>query len=303
MEAPFLKVGNKQVSNVKNKNGNVVIQEYNNFESNDIHDKKGALQNDHPVYRNDKKLANIKNKLNKSNKKLVNLNNCKSEKNIFYQSKSKFDNSTIGEANETERDKEYENQQNNSGINRKLREEPNRKDNSFPDDCYVEEPSPHKLFKEDQENLNEVDLCLDEKKHDSNGEYDNSYTEKVIKDQKLRIEVEYLEITYKLCDDFGLVFKPFIQILVSENDPVELYTVRTNKHDKLNMSDISMSDNNSSVLSQNLNLSGDGSILGGESSGCKIYSFKEVIYMLIKDKNIFRKKRGLLFINSFHCKK
>jgi len=94
-------------------------------------------------------------------------------------------------------------------------------------------------------------------------------------DLKIKIEVDSLEITFKHCDDFGAIFRPYIQINVPENDPVVIQIYQGGNEDKLNVSDVS--NNDSHNISQTLNLSGNGSILGGFGEyGEKYYNFKEV---------------------------
>jgi hypothetical protein len=52
----------------------------------------------------------------------------------------------------------------------------------------------------------------------------------------LRVYVDHFEVFYKQCDDFGLVFKPYIELLINGQSPVR---ITNNDEEKLNNSGIS----------------------------------------------------------------
>lgn len=60
----------------------------------------------------------------------------------------------------------------------------------------------------------------------------------------IRLYIDYIDICYKLCDDFGAVFKPYLEVAVGNGDSVK---VSSSDEDKLNSSAISDIDLNNSM--------------------------------------------------------
>ena len=99
----------------------------------------------------------------------------------------------------------------------------------------------------------------------------------------IKVFVDYLEVTYKLCDDFGSYFKPFIEI-VYEHQRKVLYQ----SDEKLNTSNLSdnadVKNNNDTNNSFNMNnLSGierlNPKVFNSSTGKERYYPFKIVIIM------------------------
>lgn len=67
-----------------------------------------------------------------------------------------------------------------------------------------------------------------------NSEQTNNYS---TEDFYLKINIDYFDVTYKLCDDFGAVFKPYILLLMPGNEAVKIPIYNIDE-EKLNISDI-----------------------------------------------------------------
>lgn len=99
----------------------------------------------------------------------------------------------------------------------------------------------------------------------------------------VKVFVDYLEVTYKLCDDFGSYFKPFVEI-VFEHQKKVLYQ----SDEKLNTSNFSdnagVSNNNDTNNSFNINnISGiersKSKLINSSTGKERYYPFKIVIIM------------------------
>ena len=91
-------------------------------------------------------------------------------------------------------------------------------------------------------------------------------------DFSLKIFVEAFEVSYKLCDDFGLIFRPFIEIALPKDTPTSIHLSQNEGDKGENIMDKSaMSDRSS------LNLSNLGSMIEGDSIE-RTYYYKEVYY-------------------------
>ncbi len=93
----------------------------------------------------------------------------------------------------------------------------------------------------------------------------------------LSLNVDTLDVTYKLCDDFGAVFKPYISLTVPGTEPVK-FPIFNIDEEKLNVSDIV---NNDTSQNTSLNISNLG---GGDRSTFinineKKYFYKAVRYI------------------------
>jgi hypothetical protein len=86
--------------------------------------------------------------------------------------------------------------------------------------------------------------------------------------------IDFLEVFYKSCDDFGLIFKPYIELQVSNLEPVKISNNDEEKTEKLNATSGTNEDSINSEISDNRG--GKSSILmiqGSQKEG-KIYPFK-----------------------------
>jgi len=102
----------------------------------------------------------------------------------------------------------------------------------------------------------------------SRTETENSSAEKL--DFSLKIFIESFEVSYKLCDDFGLIFRPFIEIKTPNESPIQIHT-NDQENEKSRMSDRS----NNTSMNQSLNLSSL-SFIEGDSIE-RTYYYREVI--------------------------
>jgi len=121
------------------------------------------------------------------------------------------------------------------------------------------------------------------------------HVEKEITDEFLIIiRIDYLEVTYKMCEDFGNSFKPFLEIHM---DDYPLIKIPENKSDsnKLNSSSISSGGTRDDSLNMSVNLDLNASVTNTVSSALssrnskfssntnnkekegKLYNFRSVI--------------------------
>jgi hypothetical protein len=97
----------------------------------------------------------------------------------------------------------------------------------------------------------------------------------------IKVFVEFLEITYKLCDDFGNYFKPFVEVVFDSQKKVLSFS-----DDKLNTSNISdNAGNNNTDMNNSFNMNNVSGFERMKSQGTssgkeKFYQFKTVIYQL-----------------------
>ena len=66
----------------------------------------------------------------------------------------------------------------------------------------------------------------------------------------LNISVDYLEVIYKQCDDFGTIFKPFLEIKIIGQENFKVPIVYD---DKINNSDTSYDNNGNMITKSNIN--------------------------------------------------
>ncbi len=99
-----------------------------------------------------------------------------------------------------------------------------------------------------------------------------------IGDYFIKIYVDYLEVTYKLCDDFGTKFKPYIEINY-ENQRKTLYMLdeRMNNSNFSDINDVNNSDLNNSNNVINLSAIERNHAVNNVISKDKSFSFKIVI--------------------------
>ena len=70
----------------------------------------------------------------------------------------------------------------------------------------------------------------------------------------ISIKIEFLEVTYKLCDDFGSIFKPYLEIHMDDVPPIRINVYKPEDKDKLNSSSISTGGGSGSLdLSMDIN--------------------------------------------------
>lgn len=107
-------------------------------------------------------------------------------------------------------------------------------------------------------------------------------------DFTIKIFVESLEITFKLCDDFGSYFKPFLELKFDDQTKVLNFT----EEDKLNSSNLSDNLGSTNDLNNSFNVNNESQIerskinqstIGKE----KFYPFKIVKINLKKKEEIF----------------
>lgn len=98
-----------------------------------------------------------------------------------------------------------------------------------------------------------------------------------IGDYFIKIYVDYLEVTYKLCDDFGTKFKPFIEINY-ENQRKTLYMLdeRMNNSNLSDINDTNNTDLNNSNNVINLSALERNNVVNNMISKDKSFTFKVV---------------------------
>lgn len=101
-----------------------------------------------------------------------------------------------------------------------------------------------------------------------------------IGDYCIKIYIDYLEITYKLCDEFGSHFKPFIEINY-ENNKKTIY-ISDEKISDSNLSDqndLNNSDLNTSNNIINLSAIHKNQVVNASIAKDKCFSFKNVLFL------------------------
>jgi len=105
----------------------------------------------------------------------------------------------------------------------------------------------------------------------------------------LKIYMDFLDVTYKLCDDFGAVFKPYVLITIPGNDPVKIPIYNIDE-EKLNISDMGLNESqNTSLNLSTSNIMGtQGSVyLNNNNNAEKKYLYKTMKNFFIKKENYY----------------
>jgi hypothetical protein len=90
----------------------------------------------------------------------------------------------------------------------------------------------------------------------------------------LRTYIDYLEVFYKSCDDFGLIFKPYIELKVSNIEPVKISNNDEEKTEKLNGTNGTNEDSFNSEISDNRVSKSSVVLNQGSLKEGKVYPFK-----------------------------
>ena len=146
-------------------------------------------------------------------------------------------------------------------------------------ESFNEEPK-NEEYNSDYESVEE-DECVEEDEYENYQEEPQViYTQETQQSSEqnpysLKIFVESFEVTYKLCDDFGLLFNPYIDIITpSENNSIHLSSYNNMDNSQSQTQLTERSDFNSSP-NQSMNLSGLCSFIEGDSIE-RTYYYREV---------------------------
>jgi hypothetical protein len=89
----------------------------------------------------------------------------------------------------------------------------------------------------------------------------------------LKLNIDSLDITFKQCDDFGIIFKPFLEIQITGQEAAKINTL---EEEKLNLSFSSISNENDNSRYDKLKSFISGKSIINNSSKEKKFNFKAV---------------------------